>query len=117
MLHLEKPKPGANHDSSFMYGLQGKLNFGISQHGSLPYEFCALETILVMVISELDVDYQELKEPVNQVLEELDRDVDLEKLKKLLDVSKQVSAFRQKVKRVRTALHTVLEADDDMAAM
>jgi len=117
LLHLGKSKPGADHDSSFVYGLQGKLNFGVGQYGNLPYEFRALETILVMVISELDVEYQELKKPVIQVLEELDDDVDLEKLKKLLDVSKQVSAFRQKVKRVRTALHTVLEADDDMAAM
>ena len=117
MLHLGKPIPGANHDSSFMYGLEGKLNSSLSQHGNLPYEFRVLEIILVMVIGELDVEYQELKKPVNQVLEELDQDVDREKLKKLLDISKQVSAFRQKVKRVRTALHTVLEADDDMAAM
>jgi len=117
VLHLGKPKSGTNYDSSFMYGLQGKLNFGTTQHGNLPYELRALETILVMVVSELDVEYQEIKKLVNQVLEELDQDVDLEKLKMLLDVSKQVSAFRQKVKRVRTALHTVLEADDDMAAM
>jgi magnesium transporter len=102
-----------------MYGLQGKLQFGTtgSQHANLPYELRALETILLIVISELDIEYQEQKQPVLQVLEELGHEVDLEKLKKLLDVSKQLSAFQQKVKLVRNALHTVLEADDDMAAM
>ena len=107
----------SKHDSAFMYGLQGKLNFGITQHGNLAYEFRALETILVMALSELDIEYQELKKPVSRVLEELDTDVDLDKLKRLLDASKQVSAFKQKVKLVRSALHAVLEADDDMAAM
>jgi len=116
VLHLSS-KSGPSHNSAFMYGLQGKLNFGVTQHGALPYEFRALETILIMVISELDIEYQELKKPVNHVLAELEKDVDLEKLKKLLDVSKQVSFFRQKVKLVRSALHTVLEADDDMANM
>ncbi|KAH8601528.1 hypothetical protein B0O99DRAFT_500793 [Bisporella sp. PMI_857] len=117
VLHVGTARSEPSHDSAFMYGLQGKFNFGMSQHGTLPYEFRALETILVLVISELDVEYQEQKNPVNLVLEELDKSVDREKLKKLLDVSKQMSAFRQKVKLVRTALHTVLEADDDMAAM
>ncbi|KAG9244528.1 hypothetical protein BJ878DRAFT_505778 [Calycina marina] len=117
VVHLGTPNTGINYDSSFMYGLQGKLNFGISQHSNLPYEFRALETVLVMVISELDVEYQKIKTPVNKLLDELQHDVSLEKLKQLLDVSKQASAFRQNVQRVRTALHTVLEADDDMAAM
>lgn len=102
-----------------MYGLQGKLQLGTmgTQHANLPYELRALETILLMVTSELDLEYEEVKKAVNHVLEELENDVDLQKLKKLLDVSKQLSSFQQKVKLVQNALHTVLEADNDMAAM
>lgn len=70
-----------------------------------------------MVISELDIEFQELSEPVNELLQALDKDVSLEKLKRLLDVSKQLNAFQQKVKLVRQALRTVLDADDDMASM
>jgi magnesium transporter len=70
-----------------------------------------------MVMSELDVEFQELRGPVLKVLSELDDDVSLEKLKNLADVSRQLSAFQQKVKLVREALRTVLDADDDMAAM
>jgi len=112
-------KEDASHASSFMYGLQGKLQLGTlgTQHGNLPYEFRALETILLMVTSELDIEYGSLRKPVNDVLADLENDVSLEKLKNLLDVSKRLGAFQQKVKLVRNALHTVLEADDDMAAM
>jgi magnesium transporter len=119
ILHIfATTKEDASHASSFMYGLQGKLQFGaVASHAALPYEFRALETILLMVTSELDIEYQDLIKPVHQVLKELENDVDLAKLKKLLDVSKQLSAFQQKVKLVRNALQTVLEADDDMAAM
>jgi magnesium transporter len=89
----------------------------MSQYGNLPYEFRALETMLVFAMSELDAEYQQLEENVNDVLRDLDLDVNVEKLRNLLDISKQASRFKQKVKLIRTALHTVLEADDDMAAM
>lgn len=88
-----------------------------NHHGTLPYELRALETILIMVMSELDVELQDLQKPVLQVIQELDSDVSLEKLKKLADVSRQLRGFQQKAKLVREALRTVLDADDDMAAM
>lgn len=115
ILHVFRQKETeSNHNSALMYGLRGGLQLGSS---NLPYEFRSLETLLLMVISELDIEFEELCAPVNEVLEALDKDVSLEKLKRLLDVSKQLSAFQQKVKLVRQALHTVLEADNDMAAM
>lgn len=70
-----------------------------------------------MVMSELDVEFQELQKPVREVLQALDHDVSLKKLKKLADVSRQLNAFQQKVKLVREALRTLLDADDDMTAM
>jgi hypothetical protein len=118
ILHVFKQTQGeTNHISAFMYELQGKLQQVNHHHGNLPYELRALETILIMVMSELDVEFQDLQKPVRQVIQELDHDVSLEKLKKLADVSKQLSAFQQKAKLVREALRTVLDADDDMAAM
>ena len=102
-----------------MYELQGKLRLVKAGHGhgNLPYELRALETILLMVMSELDVEFQELQKPVLQLLRDLDHDMRLEKLKNLADVSRQLSAFQQKIKLVREALRTVLDADDDMASM
>jgi magnesium transporter len=118
VLHVFKPTQGeTSHISAFMYELQGKLQLENHHHVNLPYELRALETILLMVMSELDIESQDLQKPARQVLQELDHGVSLEKLKKLADVSRQLSAFQQKVKLVREALRTVLEADDDMAAM
>jgi hypothetical protein len=118
VLHVFTSNQGeASHVSAFMYELQGKLQLARSGHGTLPYELRALETILIMVVSELDLEFQELREPVLQVLRELDHDVRLEKLKNLADVSRQLSAFQQKVKLIREALRTILDAEDDMAAM
>lgn len=118
ILHVFKQTESeSNQNSALMYGLRGGLQLGTNYKGTLPYEFRTLETLLLMVISELDIEYQDLCKPVNEVLADLDKDVSLEKLKRLLDASKQVVAFQQKAKLVRQALHTVLEADDDMAAM
>lgn len=102
-----------------MYELQGKLQQASAHHGrgGLPYELRALETILIMVMSELDLEFQDLQKPVLEVIRELDHDVSLEKLKRLADVSRTLTAFQQKVKLVREALRKLLDAYDDMAAM
>jgi len=103
-----------------MYELQGKLQLISKHHGPmapLPYEFRALETILIMVMSELDVEFQDLKKHVLEVIKDLDQDVSLQKLKALADVSRQLNSFSQKAKLVREAIRTLLDADDDMAAM
>jgi hypothetical protein len=107
----------ASFDSATIYAFQGGLHVASSKHSNLPYELRVLETILVVAMGELEVKLNELKEPVIHVLEELDGDVSLEKLKQLLDVQKQLNRFQQQVKLVRNAIQTVLEADDDMAAM
>ena len=96
VLHVYKTTQGeTSHISAFMYELQGKLQQASVHHGqkSLPYELRALETILIMVMSELDLEFQDLRKPVLEVLQELDRDVSLEKLKRLADVSRRLSAF------------------------
>ncbi|ETR97834.1 inner membrane magnesium transporter MRS2 precursor [Trichoderma reesei RUT C-30] len=104
--------------SAFMYDLQGKLQQkpppGVV---GLPYEFRALEAVLTSVTSELEADFESVREPVMRVLSELEDDIDRQKLRQLLILSKRVSTFEQKAKLVRDAIEELLEADDDLAAM
>ncbi|KAH6607403.1 mitochondrial inner membrane magnesium transporter mrs2 [Trichoderma cornu-damae] len=104
--------------SAFMYDLQGKLQQkpppGVA---GLPYEFRALEAVLTSVTSELEADFESVREPVMRVLSELEDDIDRQKLRQLLILSKRVSTFEQKAKLVRDAIEELLEADDDLAAM
>ena len=102
-----------------MYDLQGKLQQKQASSGpnSLPYEFRALEAVLMSVTSELEADFEAVRDPVIRVLGELEDDIDREKLRILLVLSKRVSTFEQKAKLVRDAIEELLEADDDLAAM
>ncbi|OHF03435.1 CorA-like Mg2+ transporter [Colletotrichum orchidophilum] len=105
--------------SAFMYDLQGKLKQKNVQGGvgGLPYEFRALEAVLTSVTSELEADFESVRDPVIRVLSELEHDIDRHKLRVLLILSKRVSTFEQKAKLVRDAIEELLEADDDLAAM
>lgn len=104
--------------SAFMYDLQGKLNQKQAPSAnSLPYEFRALEAVLMSVTSELEADFETVRDPVIRVLGDLEDDIDREKLRVLLVLSKRVSTFEQKAKLVRDAIEELLEADDDLASM
>ena len=110
--------------SQFMYDLEGKLSTpetrtpGSSTVGAaLPYEFRALEAVLISVTSGLEGEFEGVREPVVRVLRELEEDIDRDKLRQLLIYSKKLSSFNQKAKLVRDAIEDLLEADDDLAAM
>lgn len=104
--------------SAFMYDLQGKLQQKTAQGSNgLPYEFRALEAVLTSVTSEMEADFEAVREPVMRILSELEDDIDRDKLRILLILSKRVSTFEQKAKLVRDAIEELLEADDDLAAM
>lgn len=104
--------------SAFMYDLQGKLQQKqTAGANSLPYEFRALEAVLMSVTAELEADFESVREPVIRILSELEDDIDREKLRILLILSKRVSTFEQKARLVRDALEELLEADDDLVAM
>lgn len=83
----------------------------------LPYEFRALEAVLISVTSALEADLLTVREPVVRVLRELEDDINRDRLRILLVLSKKVSTFEQKAKLVRDAIDELLEADDDLAAM
>ncbi|KAJ3472991.1 hypothetical protein NLG97_g10586 [Lecanicillium saksenae] len=104
--------------SAFMYDLQGKLQQK-NPPGSpgLPYEFRALEAVLTSVTSEMEADFEAVREPVMHILSQLEDDIDREKLRVLLILSKRISTFEQKAKLVRDAIEDLLEADDDLGDM
>lgn len=104
--------------SVFMYDLEGKLRQQDSRaSGGLPYEFRALEAVLISVTAGLEGEFEGVREPVVKVLRELEEDIDRDKLRHLLIYSKKLGTFEQKARLVRDAIDDLLEADDDLAAM
>ncbi|KAE8350359.1 hypothetical protein BDV28DRAFT_40332 [Aspergillus coremiiformis] len=104
--------------SLFIYDLEGKLRQKQSQGaGALPYEFRALEAVLISVTTGLEEEFNGVREPVVRVLRALEEDIDRDKLRHLLIYSKRLGTFEQKARLVRDAIDDLLEADDDLAAM
>lgn len=101
-----------------MYDLEGKLQLREGRSaGSLPYEFRALEAVLISVTAGLEGEFEGVREPVVKVLRELEEDIDRDKLRHLLIYSKKLGTFEQKARLVRDAIDDLLEADDDLASM
>lgn len=107
------------NQSAFIYDLEDKLRQKQNSPaaGGLPYEFRALEAVLVSVITSLEKEFEGVRKPVQRVLRELEEDIDRDKLRALLIYSKKLGTFEQKAKLVRDAIDELLEADDDLAAM
>ena len=105
--------------SVFMYDLEGKLRHKSDRNSGsyLPYEFRALEAVLISVTSGLESEFVGVREPVVRVLRELEEDIDREKLRHLLIHSKKLGTFEQKARLVRDAINDLLDADDDLATM
>ncbi|KAK5082535.1 magnesium ion transporter [Exophiala xenobiotica] len=114
--------------SLFMYDLEGKLRQKTSnstnpdpsnpdKQNYLPYEFRALEAVLISVTSGLEAEFALVREPVTHILRALEEDIDREKLRHLLIHSKKLGTFEQKARLVRDAMEELLEADDDLASM
>ncbi|KAL9625654.1 MAG: hypothetical protein Q9160_000368 [Pyrenula sp. 1 TL-2023] len=106
--------------SVFMYDLEGRLRQKSGERGGstyLPYEFRALEAVLISVTQGLESEFEGVREPVVRVLRELEEDIDRDKLRHLLIHSKKMSSFEQKARLVRDAITDLLDADDDLAAM
>lgn len=104
--------------SVFMYDLEGKLRQrDVRGAGALPYEFRALEAVLISVTAGLEGEFEGVREPVVRVLRDLEEDIDRDKLRHLLIYSKKLGTFEQKARLVRDAIDDLLEADDDLADM
>ncbi|KAL4934855.1 hypothetical protein BDV06DRAFT_150905 [Aspergillus oleicola] len=104
--------------SLFVYDLEGKLRQKQAQAGgTLPYEFRALEAVMISVTTGLEEEFNGVREPVVRVLRALEEDIDRDKLRHLLIYSKKLGTFEQKARLVRDAIDDLLEADDDLASM
>ncbi|KAL4870425.1 hypothetical protein BDV12DRAFT_165926 [Aspergillus spectabilis] len=104
--------------SLFIYDLEGKLRQKqVPGAGALPYEFRALEAVMISVTSGLEEEFNGVREPVVRVLRALEEDIDRDKLRHLLIYSKKLGTFEQKARLVRDAIDDLLEADDDLASM
>lgn len=104
--------------SLFVYDLEGKLRQKQAlSAGALPYEFRALEAVLISVTAGLEEEFNGVRDPVVRVLRALEEDIDRDKLRHLLIYSKKLGTFEQKARLVRDAIDDLLEADDDLASM
>ncbi|CCV00531.1 unnamed protein product [Malassezia sympodialis ATCC 42132] len=100
--------------SAFVYNLEHNLRLNTS---SLPYEFRALESILASVLEALRSELSWLRIVVDDLLEALEDDIDREKLRMLLQISRKLNNFLSRSRGVKVSVTEVLENDEDMALM
>ncbi|CAG7847240.1 Mitochondrial inner membrane magnesium transporter LPE10 Flags: Precursor [Serendipita indica DSM 11827] len=109
--------------SMFLYHLEHNLkkapsnSSSSSSSTSMPYEFRALESVLLSVLSALESEMVFTRHLVGGLLAELEDDIDRDKFKRLLHYSRRLSNFQNRAKLVQAAIDEVLEQDEDMDAM
>ncbi|KAI0634727.1 hypothetical protein C8Q77DRAFT_1103701 [Trametes polyzona] len=100
--------------SVFLYHLEHNLR---AKTLGMPYEFRALESILLSVLSALEAEMIFIRNLVGGLLAELEDDIDHDRFKRLLHYSRRLASFQNRAKLVQEALEEVLEQDEDLAAM
>lgn len=100
--------------SVFLYHLEHNLRL---KTAGLPYEFRALESVLLSVLSALEAEMVFIRNLVGGLLAELEDDIDHDRFKRLLHYSRRLAAFQNRAKLVQESLEEVLEQDEDLAAM
>ncbi|PCH44789.1 cora-domain-containing protein [Wolfiporia cocos MD-104 SS10] len=100
--------------SVFLYHLEHNLK---GKANGLPYEFRALESVLLSVLSALEAEMVFIRNLVGGLLAELEDDIDHDRFKRLLHYSRRLASFQNRAKLVQEALEEVLEQDEDLAAM
>lgn len=106
--------------SIFIYDLQDRLRSSGGTSASnpgQPFEFRALEAILISVTGALQSEAQVLHGMTTKLLSSLEEEIDRERLKLLLRYSKRLSLFDRKVSTLRAAILDVLDQDEDLADM
>ncbi len=88
-----------------------------SNNPNQPYEFRALECILINVMAVLESGLQQQSRVCKSILLQLDQEIDRAKLRDLLIHSKSVTTFCQKALLIRNALDELLDNDDDLEDM
>ncbi|KAJ2815394.1 magnesium ion transporter, partial [Coemansia erecta] len=112
---------GSHSQTGLVYELQERLrsNTRAAQpvEPAQPFEFRALEAVLISVVGSLQSDEEVLVNLVQGLLAYLEESVDRAKLRELLQYSKRLSRFEQRALNIRDAIEEVLEQDEDLAAM
>lgn len=111
-------KYAASHSHSmFLKELSKRLKSNHPDANRLPYEFRALESILINVTSNLDTEMKVHKTVLNNILISLEHSIERTKLRYLLIESKKLAQFHQKAKLVGDLLNDMLEQDDELNAL
>lgn len=97
----------------FMYDLEMKLK----APSNLPYEFKALETILISILSYLEAELQSHLSTCGMILSELEDHISRESLQQLLIKLKKLSGFYQRATLIRDVLEELLDNDEDLNGM
>lgn len=97
----------------FMYDLEMKLK----GPGAAPYEFKALESILISVLSYLEAELYAQRASCGLILLELEDHISRENLQQLLIKLKKLTSFFQRASLIRDVLEELLENDEDMTGM
>ncbi|SCU96340.1 LAMI_0F06216g1_1 [Lachancea mirantina] len=101
----------------FVYDLESKLSMPATSHITQPYEHRALESILMNVTTSLETEYKQHYSQCGMILNELEDEINRDKLRDLLINSKNLTAFYQKSLLVRDVLDELLDSDEDLAQM
>lgn len=97
----------------FVYDLESKLKLPTSS----PYEFKALETILINVMGYLEAELKVHIRNCGSILSELEHQVDRKKLQDLLINLKSLQSYYQKALLIKGVLENLLDNDEDLAGM
>lgn len=101
-----------------MYDLESRLsNVVPSSTPRQLYEHKALESMLINVMSSLETEFKTHSHICRFILNELENEVNRDKLRELLIKSKNLTSFYQKSILIRDVLDELLESDDDLASM
>ncbi|PVH19108.1 hypothetical protein CXQ85_001403 [Candidozyma haemuli] len=101
----------------FLQELAKRLKTDHPDAPKLPYEFRALEAILIDVTSNLNTELKVHKTVLSNILASLDNSIERTRLRYLLIQSKKLAQFYQKAKLTGDLLDDLLNQDDELNAL
>lgn len=99
---------------SFLKEVSTRLRANHPDALGLPYEFRALEAILVDVTANLNTEMAVHKTVLKNVLSSLDKSIERTKLRYLLIQSKKLAQFHQKAKLIEELFDDLLDQDETL---
>ncbi|CAN3370214.1 mitochondrial inner membrane magnesium transporter Mfm1p [Diutina catenulata] len=105
-----RPNNESLAQSEFYLDLQARLR----DDNQLPYEFRAIEAILMNVVTNLTTELKVHDTVLLNVIRSLEESIDRIKLRYLLIESKKITQFHRKARLIRDLLEEKLDNDDDL---